>query len=182
MHSVPILERYGLLQIESGFSCDSTECQHVCRGVAAKTVGAVNAAGDFAGYVEAGNYAAIDIKHLSFRIDEQSAHRMVNRRRSGRSVEGGFFNLAVKELASELCIFLSVYHGIEFGYRFFKVGWRHAKLFGEICQSICFVDATKLHERFTILGKGIYRLHRTLCCRYVIWTFIGPFKPLAVTS
>ena len=84
---------------------------------------------------------------------------MVNRRRSGCSVEGGFFNLAVKEFASELCIFLSVYHGIEFGYRFFKVGRRHAKLFGEISQSICFVDATKLHERFNIFGKGIYRLH-----------------------
>lgn len=62
----------GLLEIESGFRCDSTECQHVCRGVAAKTVGAVNTAGDFAGCVEARNYAAIDIKHLSFRIDEQS--------------------------------------------------------------------------------------------------------------
>ena len=32
----------GLLEIESGFRCDSTECQHVCRGVAAKTVGAVS--------------------------------------------------------------------------------------------------------------------------------------------
>jgi len=34
----------GLLEIESGFRCDSTECQHVCRGVAAKTVGAVSGA------------------------------------------------------------------------------------------------------------------------------------------
>ncbi|MBT9622977.1 hypothetical protein [Sutterella wadsworthensis] len=32
------------MEIESGIRCDSTECQHVCRGVAAKTVGAVSGA------------------------------------------------------------------------------------------------------------------------------------------
>ena len=69
-----------LLHLHDIGTCRAAERHDVGNGVAAQTVGAVNATRDFTGSVQTRNDLAVDVNDLSVDIDLDAAHRVVNGR------------------------------------------------------------------------------------------------------
>ena len=74
------LPNFALLHLDDVGPCRAAKSHDVGNGVAAQTVGTVDAAGDFTGSVQTRNDLAVDVNDLSVDIDLDAAHRVVNGR------------------------------------------------------------------------------------------------------
>ena len=81
----------------------TAEDHDVADGVAAQTVGAVDAARRFAGGVETRNDLAVDVKHLSLGVDLQAAHRVVHGRDLLAGVPRAFSHQLVSLVVGHRC-------------------------------------------------------------------------------
>lgn len=138
-------------------SGDTAECNDVGHCVAAEAVGTVNTACDFTGSEETRDNVALLIENLSFSVDSQTAHCVVDSR-SHLNCEPGTFSQRTRHVgAAEFSVFLV---SLELSVLFhcgLQVGSVDLELVGEFVKCGAFCDEALLDvcfDRFQALASG----------------------------
>ena len=116
---------------------DTTECHDVSHSVAAETVAAVDTAGNFTSSEETRDNVALVVQNLSFSVDSQTAHCVVDSRSNHNCVVRSFGQRTRHVGTAELSVFLV---SLELG------------VFGQSGLQVVSIDAEFLSEFFRCLA------------------------------